>query len=83
MSQNRQSEEDRKLADKDHDVNLRAGQNIELLYAKLDALQEQLAQEQQPIELPMNVLPLHQAQKIAKFSNEASEQEASKLVAAK
>ncbi|KYC38927.1 hypothetical protein WA1_33525 [Scytonema hofmannii PCC 7110] len=36
MSQNRQSDTDRKNAEIDHQVNLRAGQNIELLHEKLD-----------------------------------------------
>ncbi|KYC38875.1 hypothetical protein WA1_33215 [Scytonema hofmannii PCC 7110] len=36
MSQNRQSDTDRKNAEIDRQVNLRAGQNIELLHEKLD-----------------------------------------------
>ena len=38
MSQNRQSDTDRRNAEIDHQVNLRAGQNIELLHEKLDDL---------------------------------------------
>ncbi|MBE9208281.1 DUF1003 domain-containing protein [Nostoc sp. LEGE 06077] len=41
MSQNRQSETDRINAEIDHQVNLRAGQNIELLHEKLDTLHTQ------------------------------------------
>jgi len=41
MSQNRQSEIDRKKAKNNHDVNLRAGKNIELLHEKLDDLHSQ------------------------------------------
>ncbi|MBD2300378.1 DUF1003 domain-containing protein [Nostoc sp. FACHB-87] len=41
MSQNRQSDTDRRNADIDHQVNLRAGQNIELLHEKLDKLHTQ------------------------------------------
>ncbi|MDZ7961783.1 MAG: DUF1003 domain-containing protein [Aulosira sp. DedQUE10] len=45
MSQNRQSDTDRRNADMDHQVNLRAGQNIELLHEKLDALHTQQLNE--------------------------------------
>jgi uncharacterized membrane protein len=38
MSQNRQSDTDRRNAEIDHQVNLKAGQNIELLHEKLDKL---------------------------------------------
>lgn len=41
MSQNRQSDTDRRNAEIDHQVNLRAGQNIELLHEKLDDLHSQ------------------------------------------
>ncbi|GBE94940.1 DUF1003 domain-containing protein [Nostoc cycadae] len=41
MSQNRQSDTDRRNAEIDHQVNLRAGQNIELLHEKLDTLHSQ------------------------------------------
>lgn len=60
MSQNRQAETDRKNAEIDHKVNVKAGQNIELLHAKIDALQEQLLQEKpQTKEIPVSdMLPL-------------------------
>ncbi|GAA6618412.1 DUF1003 domain-containing protein [Scytonema sp. NUACC26] len=45
MSQNRQSDTDRKNAEIDHQVNLRAGQNIELLHEKLDELHAQKLNE--------------------------------------
>lgn len=41
MSQNRQSEEDRKNALLDHQTNRKAAYGIELLHKKIDALQEQ------------------------------------------
>ncbi|MBD2568038.1 DUF1003 domain-containing protein [Anabaena lutea] len=56
MSQNRQSDTDRINADIDHQVNLRAGQNIELLHEKLDELHTrqlneltQIVKEQQQV----------------------------------
>ena len=45
MSQNRQSDTDRRNAEIDHQVNLRAGQNIELLHQKLDELHAQKLNE--------------------------------------
>ncbi|MBX9253683.1 DUF1003 domain-containing protein [Desmonostoc muscorum CCALA 125] len=45
MSQNRQSDTDRKNAEIDHKVNLRAGQNIELLHEKLDDIHTQQLNE--------------------------------------
>ncbi|MEH2305622.1 DUF1003 domain-containing protein [Nostoc sp.] len=45
MSQNRQSDTDRKNSEIDHQVNLRAGQNIELLHEKLDYLHTQQLNE--------------------------------------
>ncbi|WP_445632776.1 DUF1003 domain-containing protein [Nostoc sp. DSM 114161] len=45
MSQNRQSDTDRKNAEIDHNVNLRAGQNIELLHEKLDEIHTQQLNE--------------------------------------
>ncbi|MBU7586058.1 MAG: DUF1003 domain-containing protein [Nostoc sp. TH1S01] len=45
MSQNRQSDTDRRNAEIDHQVNLRAGQNIELLHEKLDTLHSQQISE--------------------------------------
>ncbi|MBD2507826.1 DUF1003 domain-containing protein [Nostoc muscorum FACHB-395] len=45
MSQNRQSDTDRKNSEIDHQVNLRAGQNIELLHEKLDELHTQQLNE--------------------------------------
>lgn len=41
MAQNRQSEIDRKKAEKDYDVNLKAELEIELLHQKLDLMREQ------------------------------------------
>lgn len=64
MSQNRQSEEDRKNALVDHQINRKAAYGIELLHEKIDALQEQhrleLAQlreqqQQHPKEVRVNV----------------------------
>ena len=66
MSQNRQSDTDRKNAEMDHKVNLRAGQNIELLHQKLDELHTkqlneltQIVKEQQRVinELKVNLVP--------------------------
>jgi uncharacterized membrane protein len=45
MSQNRQSDVDRENAAFDHQVNLKAGQNIELLHEKIDSLQAQQIKE--------------------------------------
>ena len=45
MSQNRQSDTNRKNSEIDHQVNLRAGQNIELLHEKLDDLHTQQLNE--------------------------------------
>lgn len=45
MSQNRQSDTDRRNAEIDHQVNLRASQNIELLHQKLDELNAQKLNE--------------------------------------
>ncbi|ALF54140.1 hypothetical protein ACX27_16940 [Nostoc piscinale CENA21] len=45
MSQNRQSDTDRRNAEIDHQVNLRASQNIELLHQKLDELHSQKLNE--------------------------------------
>lgn len=47
MSQNRQSERDRKIAEADSRVNVKAGQDVELLHTKIDALYQQLITEQQ------------------------------------
>jgi uncharacterized membrane protein len=47
MSQSRQSEQDRKIAEADHRVNIKAGQDVELLHTKIDALQEELVKKQQ------------------------------------
>ncbi|OUL26349.1 hypothetical protein BV378_13080 [Nostoc sp. RF31YmG] len=66
MSQNRQSDTDRRNAEIDHQVNLRAGQNIELLHEKFDALHTQqlneltqIIKEQQRVlaELKVNLAP--------------------------
>ncbi|MDZ8056343.1 MAG: DUF1003 domain-containing protein [Aulosira sp. ZfuVER01] len=45
MSQNRQSDTDRRNAEIDHQVNLRANQNIELLHQKFDELHAQKLNE--------------------------------------
>ncbi|MGV0101673.1 DUF1003 domain-containing protein [Nostoc sp. DSM 114160] len=45
MSQNRQSDTDRRSAEIDHQVNLKASQNIELLHHKLDELHSQRLNE--------------------------------------
>ncbi|MFN6528420.1 DUF1003 domain-containing protein [Nostoc sp. ChiSLP03a] len=45
MSQNRQSDTDRRSAEIDHQVNLKASQNIELLHQKLDELHSQRLNE--------------------------------------
>ncbi|AUS99523.1 hypothetical protein CLI64_03495 [Nostoc sp. CENA543] len=45
MSQNRQSDTDRRNAEIDHQVNLKASQNIELLHQKLDELHSQKLNE--------------------------------------
>lgn len=45
MSQNRQSDTDRRNAEIDHQVNIRASQNIELLHQKLDELHSQKVNE--------------------------------------
>ncbi|MFN6538334.1 MAG: DUF1003 domain-containing protein [Nostoc sp. EkiNYC01] len=66
MSQNRQSDTDRKNAEIDHKVNLRAGQNIELLHEKLDDIHTQqlneltqIIKEQQQVlsELKVTLVP--------------------------
>ncbi|WP_226889112.1 DUF1003 domain-containing protein [Nostoc sp. MG11] len=66
MSQNRQSEIDRKKVEIDHQVNLRAGQNIELLHEKLNDLHTQqlneltqIVKEQQRVlyELKVSLVP--------------------------
>ncbi|QKQ73767.1 DUF1003 domain-containing protein [Nostoc sp. TCL240-02] len=66
MSQNRQSDTDRRNAEIDHQVNLRAGQNIELLHEKLDDLHTQqlneltqIVKEQQRVlhELKVSLVP--------------------------
>jgi uncharacterized membrane protein len=41
MAQNRQADIDRKKAEQDHDVNLKAELEIELLHQKLDLMREQ------------------------------------------
>ncbi|BAY22551.1 hypothetical protein NIES2100_23140 [Calothrix sp. NIES-2100] len=66
MSQNRQSDTDRRNAEMDHQVNLRAGQNIELLHQKFDELHTQqlneltqIIKEQQQVlnQLKVNLVP--------------------------
>ncbi|WP_427156947.1 DUF1003 domain-containing protein [Aliinostoc sp. HNIBRCY26] len=66
MSQNRQSDTDRRNAEIDHQVNLKASQNIELLHQKLDELHSQklneltqIIKEQQQVinELRVTIIP--------------------------
>lgn len=66
MSQNRQSDTDRRNAEIDHQVNIRAGQNIELLHQKLDELHSQklneltqIIKEQQQVLNELKVTLLH------------------------
>ncbi|MDK2407625.1 DUF1003 domain-containing protein [Aphanizomenon sp. PH219] len=77
MSQNRQSDTDRKNADIDHQVNIRAGQNIELLHEKLDKLHSQqlneltqIVKEQQQVikELKVVLAPPSKENKEAKVA---------------
>jgi uncharacterized membrane protein len=57
MSQNRQSDTDRRNSEIDHQVNLRAGQNIELLHEKLDTLHsQQLAELSQVVKEQQKML---------------------------
>lgn len=74
MSQNRQSDSEREKAEYDHQVNLKAGYDIELLHKKMDALQAQqfqelmvVVQEQQRClnDMKASVLPVLQAQQQA------------------
>ncbi|MDZ8104113.1 MAG: DUF1003 domain-containing protein [Nostoc sp. DedQUE12a] len=77
MSQNRQSDTDRKNAEIDHKVNLRAGQNIELVHEKLDEIHTQqlkeltqIIKEQQQIltELKVTLVPTSKETKEVKLS---------------
>ncbi|MBH8566995.1 DUF1003 domain-containing protein [Nostoc sp. CENA67] len=77
MSQNRQSDTDRRNAEIDHQVNRRAGQNIELLHEKLDKLHSQqlaeltqIVKEQQQIinELRVSLVPAAKDNKDIKVS---------------
>jgi uncharacterized membrane protein len=77
MSQNRQSDTDRRNADIDHQVNLRASQNIELLHQKLDELHSQrlneltqIIKEQQQVinELKVALVPASKGNKEVKVS---------------
>lgn len=77
MSQNRQSDTDRRNAEIDHQVNLRAGQNIELLHEKLDDLHSQqlteltqIVKEQQRVlnELKVTLVPASKEIKELKVS---------------
>ncbi|BAY60088.1 membrane protein-like protein [Calothrix brevissima NIES-22] len=68
MSQNRQSDTDRRNAEIDHQVNLRASQNIELLHQKLDELHSQklnelteIIKEQQQLIHELKVTLVHPA----------------------
>jgi uncharacterized membrane protein len=65
MSQNRQSEEDRKKAAHNHEVNLRAAQNLELLHEKIEQLSarqvnlgQTLQQHQATQEIKVSFLPI-------------------------
>ncbi len=71
MSQNRQSDAEREKSEYDHQVNLKAGYDIELLHEKIDALQAQQIQELTLIvkeqqrclqEMKSSVLPVLQQQ---------------------
>ncbi|MEJ1930835.1 DUF1003 domain-containing protein [Nostoc sp. NIES-2111] len=77
MSQNRQSDTDRRNADIDHQVNLRASQNIELLHQKLDELHSQrlneltqIIKEQQQVinEMKVALVPASKGSKEVKVS---------------
>lgn len=77
MSQNRQSDTDRRNAEIDHQVNLRAGQNIELLHEKLESLHAQqlneltqIVKEQQRMinELRVTLVPTSKETKEVKVS---------------
>ncbi|MBW4615338.1 MAG: DUF1003 domain-containing protein [Desmonostoc vinosum HA7617-LM4] len=77
MSQNRQSEIDRKKAEKNHKVNLESGQHIELLHEKLDDLHSKqleeltliIKQQQQTLnELRVSLVPASKAIKQTKVS---------------
>jgi len=77
MSQNRQSDTDRKNAEMDHQVNLRASQNIELLHQKLDELHNQrldeltqIIKEQQKVinELKVALVPASKTNKEVKVA---------------
>ncbi|MEH1965682.1 DUF1003 domain-containing protein [Nostoc sp.] len=77
MSQNRQSDTDRKNAEIDHQVNLRAGQNIELLHEKLNDIHTQqlneltqIIKEQQRVlsELKVTLVPTSKETKGVKLS---------------
>ncbi|MCF2149758.1 DUF1003 domain-containing protein [Desmonostoc muscorum LEGE 12446] len=77
MSQNRQSDTDRRSAEIDHQVNLKASQNIELLHQKLDELHSQklneltqIIKEQQQIinELKVTLVHIPKENKEAKVS---------------
>ncbi|HLO84711.1 MAG TPA: DUF1003 domain-containing protein [Nostocaceae cyanobacterium] len=76
MSQNRQSDTDRRNAEIDHQVNLRAGRNIELLHEKLDELHTQqlneltqIVKEQQRVlnELKVTLVPTSKESKELKI----------------
>ncbi|KYC43204.1 hypothetical protein WA1_13995 [Scytonema hofmannii PCC 7110] len=80
MSQNRQSEEDRRNSHIDHEVNRTASQNIELLHQKLDAHEQQrlelmqlLKEQQQHLsELKAKAVFAQQQQTESKVSAEAT-----------
>jgi uncharacterized membrane protein len=80
MSQNRQSEEDRRNAHIDHEVNRTASHNIELLHQKLDAHEQQrlelmqlLKEQQQHLsELKAKAVFAQQQQTESKVSAEAT-----------
>ncbi len=80
MSQNRQSEEDRRNSHIDHEVNRTASQNIELLHQKLDTHEQQrlelmqlLKEQQQHLsELKAKAVFAQQEQTESKVSTEAT-----------
>jgi uncharacterized membrane protein len=79
MSQNRQAELDRQNAGFDHQVNLKAGRDIECLHEKMDNLWEQqllelaqtVKQQQQSLdEIKASLVPARNVQTKGKFSND-------------
>lgn len=81
ISQNRQAEVDRQNDAFDHQVNLKAGRDIELLHDKVDNLWEQqllelaqmVKQQQQCLNEIMSVVPALKAHTGGEFSNQVSD----------